>query len=438
LTDERRPLISVGDRGSLRRRLTITYTLALAVGLLIYTTLSLATIDRATVRRLLSELGIQQSGAILMQNGDIPVQSTAIPKAVLAVARDTRNGALRYSTVAAEGGLRVVSTLIPNPDGSQAIAVIWRPLDVITDYERVAAETFGITGLIIIGIAFVVGSMIVAQGMRPLQNMATVASEIEARDLSRRLSNGTWDTELQAFAATFDRMLDRLESAFLRQRQFTADASHDLRAPLTVIRAEVDLALTRGRQANFDEAAFRSIRDEVQEFDRLLEALLLAARADAGPIKSQPVDLGELAVRASSRILPFAASRLVRIENDIQSPAMIVGDADILERVFISLLHNGIKFSPENGTVTIAIADSTNTISIIVRDEGPGFSREALVHAFDRFWRDDTARGRSGSGLGLAIAKTAIERAGGSIYIRNVRAGGAEIETVFPVPGGLP
>jgi sulfur carrier protein ThiS len=161
LTDERRPLISVGDSGSLRRRLTLTYTLALAVGLLIYTTLSLATIDRtlrssldsrlattaraiaataagrpatarfdpATVRRLLSELGIQQSGAILMRNGDIPVQSTAVPKAVLAVARDTQNGELRYSAVSADGGLRVLSKLIPNPDVSQATAVIDRSGD---------------------------------------------------------------------------------------------------------------------------------------------------------------------------------------------------------------------------------------------------------------------------------------------------------------------
>ena len=251
--------------------------------------------------------------------------------------------------------------------------------------------------------------------------------------LSRRLSNSSWDEELRKFAATFDRMLDRLQSAFHRQRQFTADASHDLRGPLAVIRAEVDLALARSRDGETDEAAFRSIRDEVMEFDRLLEGLLLAARADAGPLKSTAIDLADLAARATGRLQPFAISRHVHISNDIKTAPVIVGDAEILERVLISLLHNGIKFSPPDGTVSLCVLDSTKTVSLIVRDEGPGFSNEALKNAFERFWRDDAARGRSGTGLGLAIAKTAVERVGGSILIRNVRSGGAEIETVFPL-----
>lgn len=451
--------------GSLRRRLTITYTAALAFGLLVFAFLSLVTIDRTlksaldarlattvrafaatavghieasqvdptTVRRLIGELGIQQNGAIVTDDGTIAMQSVVVPAGVVRVARLATGEDITYATVPGEGGLRVAALPIPSGSNAMATLVLWRPIDVIADYERIAVVILAVASLIIIAASLLVGSIIVNRGLQPLSIMAAVASEIEAHDLTRRLSNGDWDDELRNFAATFDRMLDRLQSAFGRQRQFTADASHDLRAPLAVIRAEVDLALARPRSDEADEASFRSVCDEVLELDRLLEALLLAARADAGPVNSKPIDLTDLAARATERLEPFAMARSVRICNEITDSPTVIGDADILERVLISLLHNGIKFSPPFGKVSLCVTDSTKSVSLFVRDEGPGFSDEALKYAFDRFWKDDAARGRSGTGLGLAIAKSAVERVGGSIVIRNTREGGAEIETVFPL-----
>jgi hypothetical protein len=113
---------------------------------------------------------------------------------------------------------------------------------------------------------------------------------------------------------------------------------------LAVIRAEVDLALARPRRDDLDDASLRSIRDEVSEFERLIEALLLAARADAGSIQAVRIDLGDLVARATERLEPFAESRPARIVNDIEGTPVIAGDPDILERLLVSLLHNGIKF----------------------------------------------------------------------------------------------
>lgn len=450
---------------SLRRRLTITYTAALALGLLLFAVLSLATIDRTlentldarlattahafaataagrlgrarldaeTEHHLFTELGVQQSGAIFHADGSVAIESVAVPEAVARVARGAAAGdIIHYATVPDNGGLRVATLRIPSDAGAATI-VVWRPIDVIGDYEQIAVTIMAVASLAIIAAAVAAGGIIVRRGLRPLRTMAAVASEIEAHDLTRRLSNAALDAELRDFAATFDRMLDRLESAFVRQRQFTADASHDLRGPLAVMRAEVDLALARPRKGDSDDATLRSIRDEVSEFDRLLEALLLAARADAGPLNATAVDLADLAARATGRLGPFARSRSVHIANEIVTAPPIVGDTDILERVLVSLLHNGIKFSPRDGTVSLSLHDAKTTVSLIVRDEGPGFSNVALARAFDRFWRDDAARGRSGTGLGLAIAKSAVERLGGSIRIRNAPGGGAEIETRFPV-----
>lgn len=456
----------MADRPSLRRRLTATYTAALAAGLLIFAVVSLSTIDRTlrgaldlrlaattrafaaiadgriaaahvkrnVVRRLLAELGIQQNGAILTARGAIAMQSVIVPAGVVRFARGVRGDDIQFATIPGDGGLRVAALRIAGAPGTWATAVLWRPIDVIDDYERIAVTIFAIASIIIIAAAFVAGSAIVARGLAPLGTMASAASAIEAHDLARRLDNGAWDAELRDFAATFDRMLERLQSAFQRQRQFTADASHDLRAPLAVIAAEADLALARARDGALDAESFRSIREEVLELDRLLDALLSAARADEGPLNALPIDLAEVAERAADRLRPFARSRGVRIAIDIARPAVVTGDAETVERVIVSLVHNGIKYSPPEGTVSLSVGGGDGAVSLYVRDQGPGFSDAALRHAFDRFWKDDAARGRGGTGLGLAIARTAVERIGGCVRLRNVGAGGAEVETVFPMP----
>jgi signal transduction histidine kinase len=458
-----RPQAARRRAGSLRGRLTLTYTTALAVGLLVFAAFSLATIDQnlkntldarlaATVRafsatargrgvdvlsdpsiarRLRGDLGVDQEGAIVGGGRIVALQSGAIPSSVIPLARADERETTTFATIPDNGGLRVAAIHVAGARGGATLAV-WRPLDVIGDYERIAVATLLGASLVIVLAAFVAGTVIVDRGLGPLRDMAAVASEIEGHDLTRRLGNDAWYAELREFASTFDRMLDRLEAAFARQRQFTADASHDLRAPLAVMRAETDLALARKRSPEEDRRTFASIQDEIREFDRLLEALLLSARADAEPIGTTPVDLVDLAARAGSRLESFARSRGVHIKNEVRAAPGIVGNAEILERVLASLLHNGVKFSPDNGTVSMFVRDGPSSVSLLIRDQGPGFSREALEFAFERFWKDDTARGRSGTGLGLAIAKSAVERIGGTIAIRNAEIGGAEVEATFP------
>jgi signal transduction histidine kinase len=449
--------------GSLRGRLTLTYTAALAVGLIVFAAFSLSTIDQnlrntldarlsatiraftstlsgrsadslsdsAIVRRLRDDLGLEQEGAIVAGDRGVALRNGALPRSVIALARAGDNASTTFTTIPENGGLRVATIHVAGPAGGATLAV-WRPLDVIADYERIALATLLGASLVIVLAAFVAGTIIVDRGLGPLREMAAVASEIEAHDLTRRLGNDAWYAELREFAATFDRMLDRLQAAFARQRQFTADASHDLRAPLAVMRAETDLALARKRSPDEDRQSLLSIQDEIRELDRLLEALLLSARADAEPIGSTPVDLVDLAARAGTRLEPFARSRGVRIANEVRVAPEITGNAEILERVLASLLHNGIKFSPDNGTVSMFVSDGPESVSLLIRDQGPGFSHDALELAFERFWKDDSARGRSGTGLGLAIAKSAVERIGGSIAIRNAQSGGAEVEATFP------
>jgi signal transduction histidine kinase len=432
---------------------------ALAIGLTCFSVISLVAIDRtlrttldmrlATAERivvatatdktitsnlrarLVAILGVQQNGAIVFEDGTIAIESAAVPDAVLRAGRASFGDSPLVRTVVNGTAVRLIAGRLQLSGGRRAVALLWRPLDVLEDYERVAAVVFGASSLIILGLTGLFARRIIRRALQPLRLMAAGASEIEASDLTRRLRNVTWDVELQELATTFDRMIDRLEAAFRRQRQFTADASHDLRAPLSVMRAEIDLALRRPREVEPDREAFISMKDEVRDLERLIDALLLAARADGDAVGVRALDVADVVARTTHRIEAYAkAHDVVLASHTVREIALV--DADILDRILLSILHNAVKFSPANGTVWIATEKSASMVLLTVCDEGPGFSDDALRHAFDRFWRDDTARGRSGSGLGLSIAKASIDRLGGSISIANDPHGGARVELYLP------
>jgi signal transduction histidine kinase len=169
------------------------------------------------------------------------------------------------------------------------------------------------------------------------------------------------------------------------------------------------------------------------QLEHLLEDLLLAARVDAGPMSQEAIMLSAVAATAVQGIAPFAASRSVRIWNEIDTPALVAGDRKLLDRVFLSLFHNAVKFAPEHGNVWISARLAGEYVECTLCDDGPGFSQEALLHAFDRFWRGDDARDNNGTGLGLAIAKTAIDRLHGEIHIQNSTFGGAKVTISLPI-----
>jgi len=295
----------------------------------------------------------------------------------------------------------------------------------------VIAVLCGFGLLVLIG-GYAAGVIIAKRGLLPLTRMTAVVAEIAANDLTLRVGPQAHADELGLLAATFDRMLDRLQAAFERQRQFTADASHDLRAPLSTLRAEVDLALRHERTNAQYRQALEEIAIDADHLDRLIDALLAAARSDSGDIELRPLDLGTIAAAAVAEIAPLAQAKSVAIEPDISSGASILGDADLLGRALLATLHNALKYTPSGRSIHISVTAVADVACLRVRDEGPGFSPAALVHALDRFWRDDSARGRSGSGLGLAIALAIVQRCGGDLAIDNCAAGGAQVTMTFP------
>jgi signal transduction histidine kinase len=446
---------------SLQARLTMTYAVALAAGLIVLAVISLTvigeqlasaldsrlavstrafigslTIEHGTIKddlrtrqRLRSILSPQQNAAIVRHDGTVLMQSGAAPAAVVRFAA-TVSDRPTFASIRTEGiPLRALAA--PVPDAPAATVVLWRPIDFITDYVRDALTVFGIAGVVILLAASWVGSLVARRGLEPLRTMADLASEIEARDLTRRLVV-VRDDELGRLASAFNRMLDRLQLAFEQQRQFTADVSHELRAPLAVIRAEVELSLRRPREVSSYLESLASIQNEVAHLEALIDMFLAVARADAGAADLRDIDASEVTSRAIRRMVKFADAKGVRIDETIASDTIVAGEPEQFERILVSLFHNAIKFCKEGGTVAVAVAPRRGGVEIRVRDDGPGFSDEALAHAFDRFWRDAARHPSGASGLGLTIAKSAIERWGGRIHLANAPHGGGEISITLP------
>jgi signal transduction histidine kinase len=290
--------------------------------------------------------------------------------------------------------------------------------------------------------------------MRPVRLITRAAQSIGENDLSRRLRLKRRD-ELGELAATFDHMLDRLEAAFTRQRQFTADASHELRTPLTVVDLEVSRGLTTRQPPEEYERILATVRAENAHMTRLVEDLLMLARADTdqAQLRPEPLDLSDVALDALERLAPLARERHVELVVGALPELRVVADRAALTRLFVNLIENGVKYATgADARVTLTTGDDfargTAWAWARVADNGPGISAEHLPHIFERFYRADAARERAdvlpdatddgasgGSGLGLAIARWIAEAHGGSIGVSSAPGAGTIFEVRLPLAG---
>jgi signal transduction histidine kinase len=252
---------------------------------------------------------------------------------------------------------------------------------------------------------------------------------------------GQRQDELSELAGVVNGLLERLESAFAQQRRFMADASHELRTPVAVLRTEADVTLSRPHRT---EAEYRDsvavMRDSARRLGRIVDDLFLLARADAGhlPIRREPLYLEEVVDDAARAVRVLAQERGVRVELLPFEDSPFDGDADLLGRVMLNLLDNAVKHSPQGGTVTLALTRVAREYRITVTDEGPGIAADAQPHIFERFFRADKARSRggaedtSGAGLGLAIGRWIAEAHGGRLDLVRSSVRGTEFRLTLP------
>ncbi|HEX2375386.1 MAG TPA: HAMP domain-containing sensor histidine kinase, partial [Actinomycetota bacterium] len=275
----------------------------------------------------------------------------------------------------------------------------------------------------------------------PIGRITAVARDIQVTDLSRRIELPGPEDELKQLADTFDAMLARLDAAFAAQRQFTADASHELRNPLAIIRTNVDVALA---DPNADPEDLRHtiavVKRASDRMARLVDDLLALARRQEPTLEHEPVDLGAAVAEASDDFVVPAAARNIVLDRVIDPDVVVTGDRDALKRAVANLLENAVRLAPRGSRIRLAIGSEGDRAWIAVTDEGPGIAPEDQPHVFDRFWRADKARSRAdgGTGLGLAIVRQIAESHGGEVRLQSKVGVGSSFVIWLPVTATPP
>jgi heavy metal sensor kinase len=276
-----------------------------------------------------------------------------------------------------------------------------------------------IAGPLALILASTAGYFLAGLSLRPVESMRRRAAAISAETLGERLPVPPTGDELERLGMTLNEMLARLEAAVARERDFVADAGHELRTPLSLLRTELELALRHtGSVDDLREAVRRSSR-EVERLAQLAEDLLLIARSDAGrmPLRIEPLRVGDLFASVRNRVAWRADAERKTVLADTTDDAHIRGDRLRLEQALTNMADNALRYGGEQIRLETSTADGE--LRLHVRDDGPGFPGGFSEHAFERFTRADGARGRGGAGLGLAIVRTIAEAHGGSAQAVN-------------------
>ena len=332
-----------------------------------------------------------------------------------------RDGETVFATVTdfGEEPIRMVS--LPVEVGGTRYAIhVAMSLDDAYAVTRAGRWLFLGMSLVILAAIGLTSALLATNALRPIDRMVRRARSIGEANLADRLPHpGTVD-EIGRLVETLNEMLGRLEQSFEVQRRFTADASHELRSPLSRLRAELEVTLRRPRSPGEYEETLRSCLEEVQRVQDLIEELLELARIDAQqPESAKPVAITDIVEAAVAVVRPKAEQHGVAVAVG-GLPELLVHAAPVAAKVALAnILDNAVKFSPSGGQVTIAVAAAPAEAIIAVSDMGPGVSPEDAGRLFQRFFRGKASRSTDapGVGLGLAISRALVERQGGHISV---------------------
>jgi signal transduction histidine kinase len=307
---------------------------------------------------------------------------------------------------------QLLSRRVESRDGTVILQVA-APLDDVNDSTRILATTLSLAIPAVAALLAALTWTLVGRTLRPVEAIRAQVASIGGTDLRSRVPHPDGDDEIARLGRTMNAMLDRLQDATGRQQRFVADASHDLRSPLTRIRSELEVDLAHPHTADL-AATHRSILDEITALQRVVEDLLHLARSDAGAptTRREPVDLDDIVLGDAGRL---RAGGRVDVDITAVSAAQVHGDPDQLIRAIRNLIDNAARHA--RTTVTLTLTEHNHTAVLGVADDGPGIPTDQHERVFERFTRLDDARTTTGSGLGLAIARDIIQRHHGTISI---------------------
>lgn len=298
------------------------------------------------------------------------------------------------------------------------------PLQPMRDVESELLKAMAWFGPLILVLAVSGGYWLAGRMLAPIQSITETAAEITAQRLKRRIVIPDVDDELSRLAHTLNEMINRLDRAFDDMQRFTADAAHELRTPLAVMRTQLDVALRTERSPDAYRSVLVSLKEDVDRMSSLAAQLLELAREDAGVESSthERVCLRNVLQEVAQHYQSGTNQRGVTVQLSAGAAAHVHGDKERLRRVFLNVLDNAVKYTPDGGAVSMVLEVSSDRqhVQVVVTDTGSGISPQHLPHVFDRFYRADPARSSPlGTGLGLAICKAIVASHGGTIEVES-------------------
>lgn len=449
--------------GTLRFRLTFWNT----IGLLVLSTLTLVGLRQGlyfTLSRELNRLTIDDGADVVLVVERLWPDRTAILEAlerkaqnhadrewfgqvlnadgrILAESRDSpllRWSDIENGTPRDLDGFRTLQRHVKLSDQTLTVRV-GSSLRFITDDVSTLTRILILASVAILLIAPPVGYWLAGRATRPLQTIIDTTERLNPQSLTERLPiRGTGD-ELDRVSSTINGFLDRLADHLARQREFVANAAHELRSPLTALRTSVEVALQRERSPDEYQELLADLAEETEGLSTLINQLLLLAEGDANRLRPgvAVASLDELTRRAVDMFQGVADQRGVALTIVASMPVGVRGDAAHLRQVIHNLLDNAVKFTPPGGRVEVELSEQpANRVSFRVRDTGIGIAASDLPHIFDRFFQVDRARARDGetrgSGLGLSICRSVVAAFGGKVEVHSELGRGTDVIVDLP------
>lgn len=330
------------------------------------------------------------------------------------------------------GQVRFICLPLAQPPGTYL--QLGRPLGDVDLLLRVVVIASSVLIPLVILLTSLGGLGTAKRALAPIDQIASTLESIQATDLSRRVDAGGQDAEVTRLSSSINRLLDRLQRSFLSLKEFTADVSHQLQTPLTVMKSAIDVA-SDDSSRNPDHA--RTLEDLGSEVDALTATLkdlrdYSLAEADSSLSGSEPVDVSGVFEEAAEVVRALAEAHEITCETSIAPGLIVWGNAVRLRQVVLNLGENAVQFTPACGRMDIQAIRVDHNVVLRVEDTGTGIAAEALPHVFERRYKAPGSGIRSGSGLGLAIVKRVVDAHGGSIDIESKVGEGTQVTVTLP------
>lgn len=376
---------------------------------------------------------LDTEGRVVAWSGNLTGHPLIVPEQTLTEVRQ------RGVSFVVLNELRVA--LVPlsrDPNRQLGFAVVAEPLAVIEDGLRHLRRNFFAGVPLILLLASLGGYFLARKSLSPIALMNQQTQRITAENLSSQLDVSNPRDEVGSLATTINALLARLNAAFQEQQRFIADASHELRTPIAVLRGETEVALEQERPTAEYKESLKHIKEEAERLSRIVENLFILARqpVDASAIVKLPVRLNEVVADCVRAAQVLATQKGLRLEVGRSFPEMeLDGDDEMLKRMLLNLLDNAVKYTPRGGEVDVELARQNGNARIVVTDTGIGIPTEDQQRIFDRFYRVDKARSRAlgGAGLGLSIARWIVEAHEGKLTVESTPGRGSAFTVELPL-----